>query len=58
MVLTNKDIDLKPSFVNILICLVRFTNLFTTFSGGESSKKNIIFLKSISSLMLLKCPSN
>ena len=22
LVLTNKDIDLKPSFVNILICLV------------------------------------
>lgn len=44
MVLTNKDIDLKPSFVNILICLVRFTNLFTTFSGGKSSK-NIIFWK-------------
>ena len=45
MVLTNKDIDLKPSFVNILICLVRFTNLFTTFSGGESSKKKYNFLE-------------
>ena len=32
LVLTNKDIDLKPSFVNILICLVKYYTFKKTFT--------------------------
>ena len=40
MVLTSKDIDLKPSFANILICLVRPLNLSTRYPSKGASKNN------------------
>ena len=40
LVLTNKEIDLKPSFVNILICLVSREGVLSGF-GRNMTKRNI-----------------